>query len=74
MRGVTKPVVLEGRFLGAGPGNQGRPRIGFEARTTINRTDYGVTWNRVVEGGGVMLGDDVEIEIAVEATRRATVP
>lgn len=66
MHGVTKPVVLEGSFLGLMPGN--RKRIGFEARTTINRTDYGVTWNRLVEGGGVMLGDEVEIEIAVEAS------
>jgi polyisoprenoid-binding protein YceI len=67
IRGVTKPVLLQGTYLGLTPG--GRPRIGFEARTTINRIDYGVTWNRVVEGGGVMLGDDVEIEIAVEAYR-----
>ena len=67
MHGVSKPVVLEGSYLGLEPGN--RPRIGFEARTTINRLDYGVTWNRVVEGGGVMLGDDVEIEIAIEAYR-----
>lgn len=67
IRGVTKAVVLQGTYLGLTPGN--RPRIGFEARTTIDRTDYGVTWNRIVEGGGVMLGDDVEIEIAIEAYR-----
>lgn len=65
IRGVTRPVVLEGTYLGLMAGS--RPRIGFDARTTINRVDYGVTWNRVVEGGGVMLGDDVEIEIGIEA-------
>jgi polyisoprenoid-binding protein YceI len=71
IRGVTRPVVLEGRFLGSSSSPQGRARIGFEASTTINRTDFGVTWNRVVEGGGVMLGDEVEIDLAVEAVRQS---
>lgn len=70
IKGVTRPVVLEGRFLGLEAAGAGRQRVGFEARGTINRVDYGVTWNRVLEGGGAMLGDDVEIEIAIEATRR----
>ena len=71
IRGVTRPVVLEGRFLGSSSSPQGGARIGFEASTTINRTDFGVTWNRVVEGGGVMLGDEVEIDLAVEAVRQS---
>lgn len=70
MRGVTKPVVLEGEFLGRMGEGTARERIGFAARTRIDRTDFGVTWNRAVEGGGVMLGDDVDIEIAVEAVKR----
>jgi polyisoprenoid-binding protein YceI len=68
MRGVTKPVVLVGHFNGMQKGAKA-DRVGFDASTTINRLDYGVTWNRVVEGGGAMLGDDVKIEISVEATR-----
>ena len=68
MRGVTKPVVLEGEFLGSqGPDAQ---RIGFEASTTLNRLDYGVAWNRAVEGGGVTLGDEVKIELSISAVRR----
>lgn len=70
MRGITKPVVLEGEFLGRMGEGTARERIGFAARTRIDRTDFGVTWNRAVEGGGVMLGDDVDIEIAVEAVKR----
>jgi polyisoprenoid-binding protein YceI len=70
IRGVTKPVVLTGRFLGSTPSAQGRSRVGFEASTKIDRTAFGVTWNRALEGGGVMLGDEVEIELAVEAVRR----
>lgn len=68
MRGVTKPVVLKGAVLGVMPGE--RPRAGFEVTTTLNRLDYGVVYNRVLEGGGTMLGDDVEIRINVEALRQ----
>jgi polyisoprenoid-binding protein YceI len=69
MRGVTKPVVLEGRMLEVG-GAPGRRRIGFEAETQINRMDYGVSWNRGAEGGGVVLGDEVTITIAIEAVEQ----
>ena len=68
IRGVTKPVVLEGHYNGMQKSARG-DRIGFDASTTINRLDYGVKWNRAAEGGGVMLGDEVKIEINVEAVR-----
>lgn len=67
MRGVTKPVVLDAEFLGLQGGTA--QRIGFAATTTINRLDYGVAWNRALEGGGVTLGDEVEIGIVVAARR-----
>ena len=70
MRGVTKPVVLDGHFNGIQKGSgQQTDRVGFDAFTTINRLDYGVKWNRAVEGNGVMLGDEVKIEINVEAVK-----
>ncbi|HEV3049603.1 MAG TPA: YceI family protein [Longimicrobium sp.] len=69
IRGVTKPVVLEGRMLEVG-GAAGRRRIGFEAETRINRMDYGVSWNRAAEGGGLTLGDEVTISIAIEAVEQ----
>lgn len=69
IRGVTKPVVLAGRMLDVG-GTAGRRRIGFEAQTEINRMDYGVSWNRGAEGGGVVLGDEVTISIAIEAVEQ----
>ncbi len=72
MRGVTKPVVLKGMVLGVMPGE--RPRAGFEVTTTLNRLDYGVMYNRVLEGGGTMLGDDVEIRINIEALRQPPSP
>ena len=72
IRGVTKDVVLDGHFNGIQKSSQGGDRVGFDASTTINRLDYGVKWNRAVEGGGVMLGDEVKIEINVEAVRART--
>ena len=68
IRGVTRPVVLDGEFTGLMKSAQG-DRVGFEASTTIDRTAFGVKWNRAAEGGGAMLGDEVRIEIAVEAVR-----
>ena len=74
IRGITKPVVLKGRYLGHTVDNRGGQRIGFEATTTINRLDYGVSWNRVAEGGGAMLGDEVKIDIVVAGTKPAPRP
>jgi polyisoprenoid-binding protein YceI len=70
MRGITKPVVLEGTYNGVAKDAQGKERIGFEASAKINRLDHKVTWNRALEGGGAMLGDEVEISIQIEAVRQ----
>src|SRR5262245_16654736 len=69
LHGVTKPVSLEVAGLGSGPGMRGEYRAGFEGRTTVNRKDFGITWNRTLDAGGVVLGDDVEIDILIEAVR-----
>jgi len=71
IRGVGKPVTLDVDLLGSGPDGWGGIRAGFEARTRINRQDYGVAWNKLVEGGGSVLGDDVEITLNVEAIKQA---
>lgn len=71
IRGVTKPVVLTGEYVGTtGTPEPSKQRIGFTATTKINRMDFGVKWNRAVEGGGVMLGDDVDVTINIEAVRQ----
>ncbi|MBM4187710.1 MAG: YceI family protein [Gemmatimonadetes bacterium] len=70
IRGTTRPVVLDGEFTGVfGPPVAKRQRIGFAATARINRLDYGLKWNRLVEGSN-MLGDDVEIALTVEAVRQ----
>lgn len=71
IRGVTKPVTLEATMLGVGEvamgGRPPRTIAGFEAKTTINRKDFGIVWNQVLDKGGTMLGDDVAITLQVEA-------
>lgn len=72
MRGVTKPVVLDATKLGMMDlaGESGvRTIAGFEGTTTIDRKDYGILWNRMFDSGA-MLGDDVEITLAIEAVRK----
>ena len=68
MHGRTKPVVLTGEYAGAFRGPMGKQRTAFTASTTVNRLDYGITWNKAVETGA-MLGDDVTVDVAVEAAR-----
>lgn len=68
MKGVTKPVTLTGTFLGEtiNPFNKA-PKVGFELKGKINRKDWGLTWNKVLEAGGVAVSDEVEISIDAEA-------
>jgi polyisoprenoid-binding protein YceI len=70
IKDVTKPVVLTGSLLGLVPSSEGKDRVGFSASTRVNRLDYGLTWNRAAEGGGLVLGDDVQIEITISAVRQ----
>jgi polyisoprenoid-binding protein YceI len=66
MHGVEKPIVLDVQFLGRGKDPWGNERAGFHAATTINRKDWGLNWNEVLETGGFLVGDDVTIEINAE--------
>ena len=66
LHGVTKPVVLDVDGPSAeikDPG--GRPHVAFSATTTIKRADFGLTWNKAIEGGSVV-GEDVKIELEIE--------
>lgn len=70
IRGVTRAVTLTGGYLGFAAGQEGRDRIGFAVSTTVNRLDYGLTWNRAAEGGGLVLGDEVTIDVTISAVRQ----
>ncbi len=71
MHGVTKPVVLEAEFNGTGKDPWGNERAGFSAKASLDRKDYGLTWNKALEAGGVLVGDKVEISIELEAVKQA---
>lgn len=67
IHGITREVDLKGEFEGHAPDPWGGQRVGYRASTTINRKDFGLTWNAALETGGVMVGDEVRIELEVEA-------
>jgi polyisoprenoid-binding protein YceI len=71
VRGVTRPVTLSGEFLGWGRDAWGNDRLFAEARTRVNREDWGLVWNMAVELTGVLVGRDVDLEIQVQAAKDA---
>ena len=71
IHGVTRPVVLETEFAGRVKDPWGNDRAGFTARTSIDRTEFGLRWNLPIETGGLVVGNKVEIELEVEAVAAA---
>jgi polyisoprenoid-binding protein YceI len=67
VRGVTRPVDLAVELLDVAQLANGLWVAGLSARAVINRHDFGVSWNTALEGGGLMLGSEVRIEIEIEA-------
>jgi polyisoprenoid-binding protein YceI len=67
IHGITREVNLQGSFEGRGRDPWGGERAGYSAHTTINRKDFGLTWNAALETGGVVVGDEIKIELNVEA-------
>lgn len=70
MRGVAKEVTLPVTVLGEMKDPWGNERIGFEVETTLNRKDYNILWNKTLDSGGYLLGDDVKVTIALEAIKK----
>ena len=72
IHGITKEVVLEASFNGEGKDPWGNRRVSFDAQTKLNRKDYDLTWNQALEAGGFILGDEVKLEMGVEAVPAPT--
>jgi polyisoprenoid-binding protein YceI len=70
IRNTTREVVLEVEYGGQGKDPWGNQRAGFTATTSINRKDFGLTWNQALETGGVLVADRVDIEIELQAIRQ----
>lgn len=67
IRDTTKRVVLDVTYLGEATDPWGGARIAFEASGKINRTDFGLVWNQVLEAGGLLVGEEVELELEIQA-------
>ncbi len=70
MRGVAKQVTLPVKFLGTAGDPWGNTRAGFSTSTTLDRQEFGIKWNQALDQGGVLLGDDVDIAIDLEAVQK----
>lgn len=70
MRGVTKRITIPVTFLGFAKDPWGNERAGFALATKLNRKEYGVNWNKALDNGGWLVGDDVDVLINIEAAKK----
>ena len=70
IRGVAKEVTLDGVYEGMGKDPWGGDRVAFSATTMIDRRDFGLKWNQALETGGVLVGNDVQIELEAQAVKQ----
>jgi polyisoprenoid-binding protein YceI len=71
IRDVSREVVLDVEYGGQGKDPWGNTRVGFTATASLNRKEFGLTWNQALETGGVLVADRVDIEIELQAIRQA---
>ena len=69
IKGVSKPVELELEFNGVEKDPWGGTRAGFSAETEINRKDWGLEWNVILETGGALVGEKIKIQLEIEAVQ-----
>ena len=69
LRGVTKEVILVGRYNGAMKDPWGNTRAGFSAEGKLNRKDFGLVWNKTLDSGGLVVGDEVQIRLEIECIK-----
>lgn len=69
LRGVTKEVALAGHYNGATKDPWGNTRAGFSAEGKLNRKDFGMVWNKTLDSGGLVVGDEVQIRLEIECIK-----
>ncbi|WP_028643816.1 YceI family protein [Nocardioides sp. URHA0020] len=72
IKGVTKPITIEFESNGSARDPFGNLRIGFEGGTSINRKDWGLTWNAALETGGVLVSEKIKLEFDISAIQNAS--
>jgi polyisoprenoid-binding protein YceI len=72
MHGVTKEIAIPFEMAGKvdNPWGQGNTVVAFDGETKISRKAFGMTWNKIIEAGGLAVGDEVKIEIHIEAVKK----
>jgi polyisoprenoid-binding protein YceI len=71
IKDVTKPVTIDFEQTGSAQDPFGNVRVGFEGATTINRKDWGLTWNAALETGGVLVSEKIKLEFDISAIKSA---
>ncbi|MBX7184155.1 MAG: YceI family protein [Vicinamibacteria bacterium] len=74
MHGTAKELTIPVDFGGTVTDSRGTEKAGFSLTTKLNRKDYGIVWNQTLDSGGMMLGDEVEITVNIEANKRKPAP
>lgn len=69
LHGVTKEIILNGTFNGVTKDPWGNTRAGFTAEGKVNRKDFGMVWNKTLDNGGLVVGDDVQIRLDIECIK-----
>lgn len=74
MHGVTKPVTFATTFKGIAKDPWGNTKAGFKCETKLNRKDFGLVWNKTLESGGLLVGDEVHITVNIELNKQNAAP
>jgi polyisoprenoid-binding protein YceI len=72
MLGVTKPVTVQVEVVGIGPDGFGNTKGGFQVTGALNRKDFGMVWNKALDTGSTLLGDEVKFQVSIEAVKKVS--
>lgn len=72
MLGVTKPVTVQVEVVGIGPDGFGNIKGGFQAIGSLKRKDFGMIWNKALDTGNTLLGDEVKFQVSIEAVKKVS--
>lgn len=70
LRGITRPVTLEAEYTGSARDPWGNDRVAFVAETTIDRREFGIRWNKLLDAGGLVVGNQIRIILEIEGVKK----
>ena len=72
IKGITKPISIDFEYTGAAVDPYQNQRVGFEGTVTVNRKDWGISWNAALEAGGVLVSENVVLEFEIAAVKKTS--